>query len=76
MMEKVERVFERVLEGVPRSRCVVFLDDLLCHTAEFERAVANLPEVSEAIRRAGLRLHLCKCHLLWRETAFLEHIVS
>lgn len=71
-----ERLMERVLEKVPRSRCVVFLDDLLCHAANFERAIANLREVFEAIRKAGLRLHPRKCNLLRKETAFLGHIVS
>ena len=58
-----ELLMERVLAGVPRRRCVVFLDDLLCHAADFEGAMANLQEVFEAIRKAGLRLHLRKCHL-------------
>ena len=71
-----ERLMERVLAGVPRSRCVVFLDDLLSHAADFEGAMANLQEVFEAIRTAGLRLHPRKCHLLRRQTAFLGHIVS
>ena len=30
-----ERLMERMLAGVPLSRCVVFLDDLLCHAADY-----------------------------------------
>ncbi|KAJ8376187.1 hypothetical protein SKAU_G00067670 [Synaphobranchus kaupii] len=63
-----ERLMERVLAAVPRSRCVVYLDDLL--------ALANLTDVLAAIRQAGLRLNPKKCQLLRRETAFLGHIVS
>lgn len=71
-----ERLMERVLADIPRSRCVVYLDDLLAHAADFKSALANLREVFHAIRQAGLRLHPWKCHLFRRETAFLGHVVS
>ena len=71
-----ERLMERVLADVPRSRCVVYLDDLLVHATDFDRALSNLGEVFTAIRRAGLRLNPAKCRLLSRETEFLGHVVS
>ncbi|KAJ8349268.1 hypothetical protein SKAU_G00243980 [Synaphobranchus kaupii] len=71
-----ERLMERVLAAVPRSRCVVYLDDLLVHASDFQQALANLTDVLAAIRQAGLRLNPKKCQLLRRETAFLGHIVS
>lgn len=71
-----ERLMERVLADIPRSRCVVYLDDLLAHAADFESALTNLRDVFHAIRRAGLRLHPKKCHLFRRETSFLGHVVS
>ncbi|KAJ8348857.1 hypothetical protein SKAU_G00274460 [Synaphobranchus kaupii] len=71
-----ERLMDRVLAAVPRSRCVVYLDDLLVHASDFQQALANLTDVLAAIRQAGLRLNPKKCQLLRRETAFLGHIVS
>ncbi|KAJ8346946.1 hypothetical protein SKAU_G00283470 [Synaphobranchus kaupii] len=71
-----ERLMERVLAAVPRSHCVVYLDDLLVHASNFQQALANLTDVLAAIRQAGLRLNPKKCQLLRRETAFLGHIVS
>ncbi|KAJ8337414.1 hypothetical protein SKAU_G00386340 [Synaphobranchus kaupii] len=71
-----ERLMERVLAAVPRSHCVVYLDDLLVHASDFQQALANLTDVLAAIRQAGLRLNPKKCQLLRRETAFLGHIVS
>ncbi|KAJ8346737.1 hypothetical protein SKAU_G00281380 [Synaphobranchus kaupii] len=59
-----------------KSHCVVYLDDLLVHTSDFQQALANLTDVLAAIRQAGLRLNPKKCQLLWRETAFLGHIVT
>ncbi|KAJ8381237.1 hypothetical protein SKAU_G00020150 [Synaphobranchus kaupii] len=71
-----ERLMERVLATVPRSRCVVYLDDLLVHASDFQQALANLTDVLAAIRQAGLRLNPKKCQLLRRERAFLGHIIS
>ncbi|KAK2920525.1 hypothetical protein Q8A73_000010 [Channa argus] len=37
-----ERLMERVLKDIPRSRCVVYLDDLLVHAKGFKDAINNL----------------------------------
>ncbi|KAL1254314.1 hypothetical protein QQF64_016543 [Cirrhinus molitorella] len=71
-----ERLMERVLKDIPRTRCVVYLDDLLVHAQDFDQAVHNLREVLTAIRSAGLRLNPAKCNLLARKTQFLGHVVS
>ena len=71
-----ERLMERVLADVPRSRCVVYLDDLLVHANNFDKALSNLLEVFTAIRQAGLRLNPTKCCLLTRETKFLGHVIN
>ena len=71
-----ERLMERVLAHIPRNQCVVYLDDLLVHATDFERALVNLRQVFSAIRGAGLRLHPKKCNLLQRETKFLGHVVG
>lgn len=71
-----ERLMERVLAAIPRSRCVVYLDDLLVHAATFSNELDHLREVFSAIRQAGLRLHPKKCHLFRRETAFLGHVIN
>ncbi|KAG1946509.1 thy-1 membrane glycoprotein [Pimephales promelas] len=71
-----ERLMEQVLKDIPRTRCVVYLDDLLVHARDFDQAVHNLREVLTAIRSAGLRLNPAECNLLTRQTQFLGHVVS
>uniref|UniRef100_A0AAV2K2W5 ribonuclease H n=2 Tax=Knipowitschia caucasica TaxID=637954 RepID=A0AAV2K2W5_KNICA len=61
-----ERLMERVLADIPRSHCVVYLDDLLVHASDFSKALGHLSGVFSAIRHAGLRLNPAKCHLLQR----------
>ncbi|KAL0147701.1 hypothetical protein M9458_056979 [Cirrhinus mrigala] len=71
-----ERLMERVLEGVPRQQCLVFLDDILAHGASFHLAITALRAVLEKIRSAGLKLHPNKCRLLSREVTFLGHRIG
>lgn len=71
-----ERLMERVLAGLPRNCCVVYLDDLLAHAADFQGALQNLHDVLQAIRRARLRLNPKKCHLFRRKVSFLGHVIS
>lgn len=59
-----DQTIERVLSDVPRSACVVYLDDLLIHAATFEEALPNLREVLNQISAAGLKLLPGKCHLM------------
>ncbi|KAL0188675.1 hypothetical protein M9458_015774, partial [Cirrhinus mrigala] len=71
-----ERLMERVLEGVPRQQCLVFLDDILAHGGSFHLAITALRAVLEKIRSAGLKLHPNKCSLLSREVTFLGHRIG
>lgn len=71
-----KRLMERVLTDVPKSHCVVYLDDLLVDATNFYRALLSLCEVFTNIKWAGLHLNPAKCPLLARKTEFLGHIVS
>ncbi|KAF7648366.1 hypothetical protein LDENG_00158000 [Lucifuga dentata] len=71
-----ERLMERALAQIPKSHCVVYLDDLLVHATDFEGALGNLCQVFEAIQEAGLHLSPKKCSLLRREAKFLGHVVG
>ncbi|XP_029601952.1 uncharacterized protein LOC115186468, partial [Salmo trutta] len=68
-----ERLMDRVLAGVPRDECVVYLDDILVHGTSFEGALGAIRRVLERISGAGLKLHPGKCHFMQRKVAFLGH---
>uniref|UniRef100_A0A8C5APC8 Gypsy retrotransposon integrase-like protein 1 n=1 Tax=Gadus morhua TaxID=8049 RepID=A0A8C5APC8_GADMO len=67
---------DRVLAGIPRQQCIVYLDDILAHGGSFETALASLRKVLERVAAAGLKLHPDKCHFLRREVTFLGHRVG
>ena len=70
------RLMDRVLSGIPRQQCLVYLDDILPHGSSFDSALESLRRVLERIRAAGLKLHPDKCHFMRREVQFLGHTVG
>ncbi|CAI5696292.1 unnamed protein product [Oreochromis niloticus] len=62
-----ERLMDSVLAGVPRQRCLVYLDDLLVHGSSFDAALDALRQVLGRVAAAGLKLHPDKCQFMRRE---------
>lgn len=50
-----------MLANVPRSECLVYLDDILVHGRSFQASLDLLRLVLGRIVAAGLRLHPNKC---------------
>uniref|UniRef100_A0A673WIT2 Reverse transcriptase domain-containing protein n=1 Tax=Salmo trutta TaxID=8032 RepID=A0A673WIT2_SALTR len=71
-----ERLMDRVLDGIPRQQCLVYLDDILAHGSSFQSALVALRSVLERVAAAGLKLHPEKCHFMRREVSFLGHRVG
>lgn len=71
-----ERLMEKVLAGIPRQECLVYLDDILAHGSSFESALEVLRKVLQRIAAAGLRLHPDKCCFMRRELEFLGHRIG
>ena len=67
------RLMDKVLAGIPRQECLVYLDDILVHGRSFEAALGSLRRVLGKIKEAGLTLHPEKCHFMRREVTFLGH---
>lgn len=66
---------EQVLAKIPRNKCVVYLDNLLVHAANFLGSLVNLCMVLLAILQADFNLHPKNCHLPQRKVKFLGHLV-
>ena len=67
---------ERVLRGIARSECLVYLDDILVFGPDFGTTLARLESLLDRLRAAGLKLKAKKCQLFQEEIAFLGHVVS
>ncbi len=71
-----ERLMERVLQGLPWTVCLVYLDDVIVHATTLADEFLNLRTVFQRLRLAGLKLNPSKCHLFQRSVRYLGHIVS
>lgn len=71
-----QRLMEVVLAGLARRVCVVYLDDILVVGRTLAEHNANLAQVLERLRRAGLHLKPKKCCFALEEVVYLGHVVS
>ena len=68
------RVMELVLRDLPNV--IVYLDDVLVHSATFEEHKQHLKTVFDRLRKANLKLHPGKCRFAQQRCQFLGHIIS
>ena len=71
-----EQLMETVLAGLHWHICLIYLDDIIVTGRTFEDMIANLSEVFERFKTAGLKLKARKCTLFANEVEFLGHVVS
>ena len=69
-----QRVMENLLQGIPRV--CVYLDDILVTGATEQEHLANLAQVLQRLRSAGIRLKQSKCAFLLPSVAYLGHVIS
>ena len=70
------RFIDTVLAGLKWTVCLVYMDDVLVHTATFEEHLDALQSVFERIDAFGLRFKAKKCFIAADEVKFLGHIVG
>ena len=56
--------------------CLVYLDDIIVHSIDFESHLLRLERLLERLVVAGLMLKVSKCRLFQREVAFLGRRVN
>lgn len=71
-----QRLMELVLRGLHWSVCLIYLDDIIIHSATDGKHMLHLKVVFDRFRAAGLKLKPSKCHLAKTSVTFLGYIVS
>lgn len=71
-----QRLMQRCLGGQLMESTLVYLDDVIVYSPDFESHLQHLEKVFQAMEKYGLKLQPDKCHLLRREVKFLGHCVS
>ena len=71
-----QQLMDLVLCGLTYESVLVYLDDIILFSRDFESHVQHLQDVFELLRKANLKLHPANCCLFQRRVAFLGHVIS
>lgn len=71
-----QRLMDTVLSGLKWQTCLVYCNDVIALSAEFEEHLRRLKPVFEAIRSAGLTLQPEMSHFDFEELQFLVQVVN
>ena len=71
-----ERLMEQVLKGLQWKSLLLYLDDIIVYSTDFNSHLERLRVVLERFKAANLKLKPSKCELLQREVKFLGHVVN
>ena len=71
-----QRLMEIVLQGLQWHTCLIYLDDVIVFSTDFDQHMERVETVLQRIKEAGLKLKPDKCHMLQEEVHFLGHVVS
>jgi hypothetical protein len=70
------RLVHMVLDGIPYTQALPYLDDTVIHSKDLAGHFEALDRVLRAYKKAGLKLQPAKCQLFQRSIEYLGHMVS
>jgi len=71
-----QNVMESALRGLHYKTALVYVDDIIAFSKDFETHLQNLAEIFDHLRAANLRLKPSKCHFAVKEVVYLGHVIS
>ncbi|XP_038072003.1 uncharacterized protein LOC119740694 [Patiria miniata] len=71
-----QRLMQRCLGDQCFDNVLIYLDDIIVYSSDFDSHLAHLDRVFTRLREQGLKLKPAKCHLLQQEVRYLGHLVS
>ena len=71
-----QRTMELIMSGLQWTTCLIYIDDIIVFSKNFEEHMARVEGVLHRIAQASLKLKASKCEMLRQEVTFLGHVVS
>jgi hypothetical protein len=71
-----QRLMQAVLRGLTWQSCLIYLDDIIIFSRDFESHCGHIEAVLQRLRQANLKLKPSKCFFAREQIAFLGHIVN
>ena len=66
----------KVMEEIPKSKLIVYFDDLLVHSPDLQTHLKTIKDVFMLLRKAGLRINMEKIDWIEKEVKFFGHLIS
>ena len=70
------RIMSHIFRGLTFKTMIVYIDDLMIFSTDFDTHMKALREVFDRLRSAGLKLHPKKCKFAQAEINFLGHKIN
>ena len=67
---------EMVFRGLQWNILLVYLDDIIVMSSNFDEHIERLEEVFKRSSKAGLKMKQSKCKLIRKEVLFLGHVAT
>ena len=71
-----QRTMELALQGLQWETCLIYIDDIIVFSFNFEQHIHRVQEVFGRLQKAGLKLRPEKCEMLQEEVTFFGQVVS
>lgn len=71
-----QRTLDILLMGIKWKSCLVYVDDVIIFSRNFNDHVQDVKEVLSILKEAGLSLNMRKCKFFSRTIDYLGHVVS
>ena len=71
-----QRLMERCMGAMNLKECLIFLDDILVFSSNFEEHLERLEAVFSRLQQHGLKLKPSKCEFFKNRVQYLGHVVS
>lgn len=71
-----QRLMQRCLGGQVHDSLLIYLDDVVVYSPDFDTHINHLEQVFEKLAAHGLKLQPHKCSLFQRKVIYLGHVIS
>ena len=74
--QRFQRIMNKLFDGFLNRFVVVYLDDILIYSTNFDDHLSHVVAVLERLREANLRLKASKCQFAAPQVKFLGHLIT
>ena len=71
-----QAVLESALKGLHYKTALVYVDDIIAFSPDFDTHLQHLADIFDHLRKAGLKLKPSKCNFAVKQVLYLGHVIS